>query len=670
MMGTMSSIKEIMQFCRLCLVKDQVNVSIFEEHGDTRDVKRKISECLPVTVSEEDSLPKKICDGCLYKLELLYQFRTTCVSAEKQLQVWIAELNNSESKEDQDLKLQHSQTSVKEEIFDATDHPDNSEYVIEEQHISYEEGDIPYNESQDDNDDGDATNSSDDEPLAKRRKRFLEEQVQTDDTLKTADNKMAITKLEHESDDENVDDPEPNFVSVGTSDDQQPGPSGLNKMSATTTNAEMPAFQPFITLSDGRRAKKTIWNKKLPEIDIIPIQKDLCGKNNHSLSVDEYTDDATPSPSGTKISRHPLYKNPFVYKKNCWRLGRRKNQHFEHTNPKWACMICNFVAKEKNSLINHYEVHKAEKDAKLELPECKSKSDYFNCSICYQEFTSLKAYEKHFDRYHGERKFTCFICEKFYKDAFQLCIHNHLAHTTTENQYYCILCDFKTNSRKSLKQHLQGHEDSCLFKCDVCGRGFEGKSNLEEHKSIHDAATIFCCDICGENFDSSVNLDEHKKSKHPEIENALGNECHLCGKNFANKKSLILHIKGHTGESSVLCDMCGKRLSSGEHLKQHLRVHTGYKPHTCTVCGKGFAKKCNLTLHERVHSGEKPYVCKVCSKAFSQRSTLVIHERYHTGERPYVCSLCSKGFVAKGLLSVHIKSCNVIPAEYLSGITD
>nr|XP_022920220.1 actin cytoskeleton-regulatory complex protein PAN1-like isoform X15 [Onthophagus taurus] len=240
MMGTMSSIKEIMQFCRLCLVKDQVNVSIFEEHGDTRDVKRKISECLPVTVSEEDSLPKKICDGCLYKLELLYQFRTTCVSAEKQLQVWIAELNNSESKEDQDLKLQHSQTSVKEEIFDATDHPDNSEYVIEEQHISYEEGDIPYNESQDDNDDGDATNSSDDEPLAKRRKRFLEEQVQTDDTLKTADNKMAITKLEHESDDENVDDPEPNFVSVGTSDDQQPGPSGLNKMSATTTNAEMP----------------------------------------------------------------------------------------------------------------------------------------------------------------------------------------------------------------------------------------------------------------------------------------------------------------------------------------------------------------------------------------------------------------------------------------------
>lgn len=40
-------------------------------------------------VSKEDNLPKKICDGCLYKLELLHQFWNTTANAEKQLLTWL-----------------------------------------------------------------------------------------------------------------------------------------------------------------------------------------------------------------------------------------------------------------------------------------------------------------------------------------------------------------------------------------------------------------------------------------------------------------------------------------------------------------------------------------------------------------------------------------------------
>lgn len=42
---------EIMQLCRLCLVKDQVNIPIFEEQGDIRQIFLKITACLPVKVS-------------------------------------------------------------------------------------------------------------------------------------------------------------------------------------------------------------------------------------------------------------------------------------------------------------------------------------------------------------------------------------------------------------------------------------------------------------------------------------------------------------------------------------------------------------------------------------------------------------------------------------------
>lgn len=43
-------------------------------------------------VSQEDNLPKKICDACLYKVDLLYQFWNTTVNAEKQLIQWLGEI--------------------------------------------------------------------------------------------------------------------------------------------------------------------------------------------------------------------------------------------------------------------------------------------------------------------------------------------------------------------------------------------------------------------------------------------------------------------------------------------------------------------------------------------------------------------------------------------------
>ena len=38
------------ELCRLCLVKDNVNVPIFEDEGDVRQIFLKIAACLPVKV--------------------------------------------------------------------------------------------------------------------------------------------------------------------------------------------------------------------------------------------------------------------------------------------------------------------------------------------------------------------------------------------------------------------------------------------------------------------------------------------------------------------------------------------------------------------------------------------------------------------------------------------
>nr|XP_022920218.1 transcriptional repressor CTCFL-like isoform X13 [Onthophagus taurus] len=500
MMGTMSSIKEIMQFCRLCLVKDQVNVSIFEEHGDTRDVKRKISECLPVTVSEEDSLPKKICDGCLYKLELLYQFRTTCVSAEKQLQVWIAELNNSESKEDQDLKLQHSQTSVKEEIFDATDHPDNSEYVIEEQHISYEEGDIPYNESQDDNDDGDATNSSDDEPLAKRRKRFLEEQVQTDDTLKTADNKMAITKLEHESDDENVDDPEPNFVSVGTSDDQQPGPSGLNKMSATTTNAEMPSCED---------TKTTLFETFIDD-DIVIVCNDI----NFELD-DENDTSHDVLPINTKYVVEEMNNSESIGSK----MKVKNNKCKETSPPESTVSITNRVTCERCK-------------CRVKLNETICDDDGIFCKKCYNksficEYCDIKCSTNKVLKAHVKEKHYCACCDKHYQFPQK--------HRVKLHSLRCTVCGELVSSKEDLEKHM-GTTHSCSY----CKK-YYSKIRIHHYKT-----EPVQCIICKYMICKKSEIRKHYLVHH-------GRQwCAHCNNTFANTQELFKHTHTHLQNDVVL----------------------------------------------------------------------------------------------------------------------
>ncbi|XP_012171655.2 transcription factor stalky isoform X2 [Bombus terrestris] len=63
------------ELCRLCLSSDGVKLSIFEEEGAQRNFADKILTCLSITVKDGDSLPPIICHRCVYKLDVLHNFR-------------------------------------------------------------------------------------------------------------------------------------------------------------------------------------------------------------------------------------------------------------------------------------------------------------------------------------------------------------------------------------------------------------------------------------------------------------------------------------------------------------------------------------------------------------------------------------------------------------------
>ncbi|CAH1125218.1 unnamed protein product [Ceutorhynchus assimilis] len=91
----MASLQEIALLCRLCTDNKQVNVPIFEDHSDKK-VFLKINACLPVKVSKEDQLPKKICDICWNRLDLFYKFQNTSSDAEKTLSSWLAQASQKD----------------------------------------------------------------------------------------------------------------------------------------------------------------------------------------------------------------------------------------------------------------------------------------------------------------------------------------------------------------------------------------------------------------------------------------------------------------------------------------------------------------------------------------------------------------------------------------------
>ncbi|PNF24797.1 hypothetical protein B7P43_G15252 [Cryptotermes secundus] len=72
--------------CRLCSSNSGIIVlNIFDGEGRKRRILSLINSCLPVKVSEHDSLPKVICHHCLHKLEVFREFQESCLKSEETL---------------------------------------------------------------------------------------------------------------------------------------------------------------------------------------------------------------------------------------------------------------------------------------------------------------------------------------------------------------------------------------------------------------------------------------------------------------------------------------------------------------------------------------------------------------------------------------------------------
>ena len=122
------------------------------------------------------------------------------------------------------------------------------------------------------------------------------------------------------------------------------------------------------------------------------------------------------------------------------------------------------------------------------------------------------------------------------------------------------------------------HETDYI-QCDLCHISCTDLEYLKRHKKAkhnidifeHLEGFVFSCSLCDYSTDSKLNLSEHIKEQHSN----KNHQCNVCQKFFVSLSKLDEHKVVHTGEKSFICNTCGKAFSRSYHLKVHNRIHTG-----------------------------------------------------------------------------------------------
>ncbi|XP_068992681.1 zinc finger protein 3 homolog isoform X10 [Neodiprion pinetum] len=671
----MSSL-DYLDLCRLCLMKDRVSVPIFEGEGDVRQIFLKIAACLPVKVAREDKLPKKICDDCVYKVELLYQFWNTTANAEKQLLQWLGEvgledkqgyvtgvLNPSTMKQEENsssglggtaIQVTGVQPGIGIGVIDNMGLgmpliiPSSTQQQLTAVPMDTSTGPIqpiqpiqqavpgpssqPGHEQIAESQTNATTHQQDEEEETSDDEENSDDDCDGDDGLPV--------KEESEEDPSNSRTIEPTtFVNVSLACDEA-GPSGLQQQKIV----EMPEMAMPQTTDGDPKSGLTL---KIAKFETADTTETL---ENQYTKITESSDAVIDVKSEGKI----FVRTDVLQGNNNYQSASDETY------------ITDDLALTYEEFPNSMQASRHGTGATLETIEMNRKYELstecsndichltksYQCEICKKTFRSKNLFEGHLVAHSDARPYKCDICCKSFKRTNTLAVHRRIH--THERNFVCDVCGRSFVQASQLATHHRRHFEKYTKFCKICNKGFFTNAELHGHMNVKHEANEHVCQSCGKAFPNNHTLARHTKIHEPNFK-PIKHQCEFCGKTFAYKNSLVLHVKSHTGDNKFDCHLCGKSVSSKGSLQDHLRLHGGEKSLICDVCGKAFHKRTTLVVHKRTHTGEKPYSCDTCGKSFTQHSTLVIHKRYHTGQRPYQCNFCTRSFVSRALLNAHNK---------------
>ena len=194
--------------------------------------------------------------------------------------------------------------------------------------------------------------------------------------------------------------------------------------------------------------------------------------------------------------------------------------------------------------------------------------------------------------------------------------------------------------------------------CHLCKKEFVDKKVLKNHMRTHSQQPKQKCEICSKEVSY---LKHHVKNVHSKNTQAI--ICDICGKGFTSKGVLKNHKKCvHTPfPQSFQCNQCEKTFLVETYLRRHVKeVHNDTRIKECEICHK---KVKGLKIHMKVHEAkpslkERTVFCEVCGQGFIRPNYLLVHfakEHNPDGQnKEHICDICHTVRSSSGQLKKHM----------------
>lgn len=697
------ALKNYEELCRLCASYDAIKIPIFSERGRERNLKDKITTCLPFDVSEDDLLPKSLCYRCIYNLENFYDFRRGCIDARTRLENVIKEV----------LKLEPKEEGTCVKIEDIKERNVDNGHRIEDDLIESDgEGDCPnpadfleacLGESPHNLKPGDEEEGS-------YSCRICDRQFNSKSSL-TIHLKFHQDSLGQENDKDNYACYvcEKVFSSKGhlalhskvhigetsspaVSNSSRSSPQHLHKTNIKLYRCDL--------CNKSYSMAKHLWGHVSTTHKGHPmVTCGLCQRTFSSVSnledhkrvkhKDESNAELITDPSATFEEGVPdflMEKKPEEVSSN-----RRKN-----SKPRK-------IEREVSQNDCHLPTENSESSMKQEFEKTSSEPVY-SCLLCHDKFREADHLSQHLSDCHGydgpldfstyrdetgedyaesmmelETVFCCEICIREFNDRGSLWLHMLYSHRD-EASKACGVCLKICDDTESLTQHVESAHprsktDQRRYSCQVCARQHDSRKKLVTHAKIHNLV-----DAEGNLVDPEsvviLNSDFYPDGfTGPPLDDSYMHSCEICFKVFENDTKLLKHKRSAHRDSMgslnslnsgayhfyFACEICGlSHLSRSERWRHMASTHAGDLSVTCEVpeCGKVFPTSSIKKEHAAHHAaqGQYPNTCEVCGKMWKTRVEYWKHMMgVHPDCLPFICGVCLKVFCNLTNLVGHVR---------------